>query len=273
MDRRGNDVKRHKLALEPLTFAGLPGTELLKLAHRTGYEYSSLTLIETRSGEFDPLVTDAGLRRETAHWLREVGLGLQTIEVFNLTPAADPARFAPAIAAAAELGARGATAILWENPDHEDALRKFVALCDVAAGSGIRINLEFFPSCRSMGSLPAAQAFLDRAGRDEAGLVMDILHVMRSAGSLEVLEGLDRRCVGAVQLCDGPVRYDGDLLQEAGLDRGVPGTGSFPCREFLAWLPDDVIVGLEVPQRLLDGKVPLDRRASDLREAALALYA
>lgn len=263
----------HKLALEPLTFADVPGPDLLRLAHRTGYDYASLTLVETATGRHESLVTDAGLRRETVQWLRETGLGIQTVEVFNLNPMADAASFGPVIDAAAELGARGATAIIWENDNLDDALRKFVALCDMAEGTGIRINLEFFTSCRSMGSLPAALAFLDRSGCKDAGLVLDILHVMRSAGSLDVLELVEHAIVGAVQLCDGPALYDGDLLEEAGLDRGFPGKGTFPCREFLAWLRRDAVVGIEVPHSLAPDARSLDERAIELREAALALYA
>lgn len=263
----------HKLALEPLTFADMPGPELLRLAHRTGYDFASLTLMETATGRHQDLVTDAGLRRETAQWLREVGLGIQTVEVFNLNPQADPASFGPVIAAAAELGARCATAIIWENDDLDDALRKFAALCDLAEGTGVRINLEFFTSCKSMGSLPAALAFLERSGRSDAGLVLDILHVMRSAGSLDVLQLVDPALVGAVQLCDGPELYEGDLLEEAGRNRGVPGTGCFPCREFLAWLPKDAVVGIEVPHTLREYAGTPDERAARLREAVLALYA
>lgn len=265
-------MKPHKLALEPLSFADIPGPELLRLAQRTGYDYSSLTLIETATGRRNALVTDAGLRRETAQWLAEVGLGIQTVEVFNLDRSANPATFGPVIEAAVELGARGATAIIWENDDVNDARRKFIALCDVAQGSGVRINLEFFTSCKSMGSLYAALVFLDRCGRDDAGLVLDLLHIMRSAGSLDVLELVDASLVGAVQLCDGPELYEGDLLEEAGQNRGVPGTGAFPCRDFLAWLPEDAIFGLEVPRSLNQDARALDVRAAELREAALALY-
>ena len=123
-----------------------------------------------------------------------------------------------------------------------------------------------------MGSLPAALLFLDRCGRPDAGLVLDLLHLMRSAGSLDVLDLVDAFRVGAVQLCDGPETYEGDLLEEAGQNRGVPGTGHFPCREFLAWLPEDAIVGVEVPRSLARDTRTLDERASELRDATLALY-
>lgn len=265
-------MQPHKLALEPLTFADLAGRALLELAHAAGFEYASLNLLLMRSGAYDPLVSDSGLRRETVAWLRETGLGVQTVEVFNLTPDSDPRTYGPVIEAAQELGAHTATCVLFENSDKAGAAVKFRELCRMAEGTRIRVNLEFFKACKSITTLQDALDFLDLAGCPEAGLVIDTLHVMRTAGSFDILDSLDPALVGSAQINDGPLDYPGDKLFEAGADRLVPGEGAFNLRQFVGWLPRDIALGVEVPspqRAVLGDDIAFARR---LRAAALAVY-
>lgn len=54
--------------------------------------------------------------------------------------------------------------------------------------------------------------------------------------------------IGYAQLCDAPmISTAGSYMQEAMFARLVPGTGEFPLREWIAALPADLEIGLEVP--------------------------
>lgn len=62
--------------------------------------------------------------------------------------------------------------------------------------------------------------------------------------------------VGYIQLCDAPTHGTGDYLTEAMFERNVPGEGELPLPNYLAALPRDVRIGLEIPlrSRLLAGE-------------------
>jgi sugar phosphate isomerase/epimerase len=63
----------------------------------------------------------------------------------------------------------------------------------------------------------------------------------------DILE-LDPSIIGYAQLCDAPVvSKGGSYMQEAMFSRMTPGEGEFPLREWIAALPTNVEIGLEVP--------------------------
>lgn len=264
----------HRFSLEPMNFPELDARALMRVAAATGYECVSLTLLSAMTGRPDPLVGDESGTAETAAWMREHGLAMQTIECFNLTGESDVAAFAPVLACGATLGARAATAILWENPDRADALAKYRRLCDMAREQGIRVNIEFLPITHSMASLPEAVAFVTDADRVNAGIMVDLLHLMRSGGSIADLRTLDPALIGGAQLCDAPAeRVEKLLMAEAGSERLDAGMGGLPVRDFVAALAADVVLGLEVPQHGRLGRISAEDRAREMRAAALRVYA
>jgi sugar phosphate isomerase/epimerase len=78
------------------------------------------------------------------------------------------------------------------------------------------------------------------------------MHFFRSGSSASDIAALDADVIGYVQLCDVPLvsKYS-SYMEEALYERMVPGTGELPLLELLAALPNDVVLGLEVPQRSL----------------------
>jgi sugar phosphate isomerase/epimerase len=267
-------MQPHKLALEPLSLLDVGARECVDIAARAGFDYVSMVLQEPAPMlPADPIVKDAALRRETIAAMKASGVRMWNIECFNLTPEARVEDFAEALAVGQELGARTATAILMENGDRSDALAKYRRLCDMAAEIDIRVNLEFFMAARSMDSLDKAVALARDSGRPNAGVTIDVLHLIRTGSSVEAMKAIEPGLIGGAQISDGPLIADpATAADEGGANRMVPGTGEFPLREFVAALPSDIVVGVEVPQGRLIGKVAPEERARGLVEAMQGLY-
>lgn len=254
--------------LEPLGVPELRGAGLVDAAAQAGFRFVSIFAhAPTPEMQVDEVVTDLEKRQEMLGRMNETGVGLLNLECFNLTPEADTESFRQALECGAALGARTVTAIVWENADRTDALTKYRRTCDMAAEHGIRVNVEFFAACKSLYGIAAVRDFVRDAARTNGGIVLDILHLMRTSGGLEGLDWIDPEMIGAIQICDGFADLQGDVLDEA-LNRMLPGTGEFPIRDMLDWAPADLVIGVEAPQAALFGKVPPEERARSMYEAA-----
>ncbi len=267
-------MHRHKLSLEPLGYSELGARACVEIAAAAGFDYVSMVLHKPAPMlPADPIVKDAALRRETMAAMQASGVRMSNIECFNMTPEATLANFAAGLACGHELGARTATAIVMDNCDRADVLAKYRGLCDMAAEMDIRVNVEFFAMAPNMNSLDKAVALALDSGRANAGVTVDVLHLIRTGSSVAAMKAVDPGLIGGCQISDGPLRADTrTAADEGGANRLVPGTGEFPLRDFLAALPPDIIVGVEVPQARLDGKVEPEERARVLVEAMRSLY-
>jgi sugar phosphate isomerase/epimerase len=77
---------------------------------------------------------------------------------------------------------------------------------------------------------------------------LDSMHFFRSGAKLDDISKLDPSLIGYAQLCDAPmISTGGSYMQEAMFSRKVPGTGELPLREWIAALPMDLEIGVEVP--------------------------
>jgi len=265
-------MNTYRYVLEPLAVPDLGGAELVRVAARTGYDFVSI-FAHVASAELplDPSVRDPEARDAMRAAMAETGIGLMNLECFNLLPSVEPDSFAPALEYGADLGARTATAIVWENPDIDDACAKFRRLCDMAAEHDIRVNLEFFATARSLPSIVEVAEFLRRAGRRNSGIVLDVLHLMRTSGGLEGLATVDPELIGSVQLSDGMLVPPADIGAEM-LSRMLPGAGEFPLREIVGRCPAGLPLGLEAADLALIGKVPPEERALAMRQAAGRIF-
>lgn len=243
-------TKVPKFSLEPLTFSGMPALELVGVAAAAEFDFVSLVLnAPLPFVPADTIRTDTSARAEVANAMREKGVGLLDIECFNLTADALVDDFRPALQCGHELGARSCLSIIWDNPDRADALRKFQMLCDMAAEYGLRVNMEFLALCRDMPNLETALEFVKDSRRENCGLVIDMVHLIRTGASIDTIRSLDPSWIGHVQLCDGPAFVPAEkLMEEAAAERLFPGEGQLPVRAFVDAIPHEVM-GLEVPKK------------------------
>ena len=260
-------------SLEPLcVFDAGGGAELVRLGARTGYDFVSMFAhVPNSQLPLDPAVNDSTARKEMKAALAETGVRLLNLECFNLDADCDPASFAAALECGGDLGAATATAIVWENPDLGDALAKFQRLCDMAAEHDIKVNVEFFAAARSLPTIVEVAEFVRGAGRTNAGIVIDVLHLMRTSGGLEGLRSIDPEWIGAIQLCDGMLEPPADLGAEM-VARLLPGAGQFPLRDIVAYCPGDLPLGIEAADFSQMGTVTPEARAAAMRRAAGAIF-
>jgi len=99
-------------------------------------------------------------------------------------------------------------------------------------------------------------------GNPNFQLLIDTMHFFRWGATAADLAALDPAIIGHIQLCDVPMpAIVESYMEEALHERRAPGDGDLPLVEFLAQVPRDVLVGLEVPIRseALAGVGPCER--------------
>ena len=245
---------RRPLSLAALTALDVSPPDLVRFAAAAGFDrVGALRLTPTRDGRGHPMLGEAPLRRQTAAALRDTGLEVLDVEVFRLRPGTSAAEAEPLLAAGAELGA-GFLLTTVEDPEPVRRAEVFAALCALARDHGLRCMVE--PMVFSRVRTPAeALALLDAAGADDAGVLVDTLHLARAGATPADLDGVPAARLPYLQLCDA-ASAEPATLDEAGIGRAVaeavgsrlpPGEGVLPLREVLARYPADAAVSLEVP--------------------------
>jgi sugar phosphate isomerase/epimerase len=125
--------------------------------------------------------------------------------------------------------------------------------------------------------LDDAVRFVTGSGEPNAGITVDVLHLMRTGGTPADLKAIDPKLIGYAQICDGPLVLDLAQWNFEGFEqRQIPGEGEFPLADFIAALPSDVALGVEVPLKSQReaGITPAERarRAVDATRALLGNY-
>jgi sugar phosphate isomerase/epimerase len=240
----------HLYSLGHLTVLQLTPPEVVDVAARAGYRYVSLRLTRVTPDEplYD-LAHDRQLMKETKARLHATGLKVLDIELFRMDPTLEPESFIPVLEATAELGARLIIAQL-PDPDRARATDRFARLCDLAKPLGIFVNLEF-PHWTDTGNLAAAVKVVRAVGKDNAGILVDMLHFARSNSSLEELGKLPREWFRFAHVCDAPKEVPSTMegiIRTARAERLFPGEGGIDVRGILACLPPNIPYSLEIPR-------------------------
>jgi sugar phosphate isomerase/epimerase len=249
-----------KLAVAHLTALELTPCELVRQAARAGFDAVGLRLNPTALGATAyPSLVGSGAHVELRRVLADECVTVHDVEFIPILPGIDVASFAPMFEAAADLGARCVT-VSGDDPDAARLADSLAALCELAARSGLRVDLEFM-RWRHVGTLEQARAMVERAGSPNLAILVDALHLTRSGGSPADVRALPEGMVRAVQLCDAspddPVGDEATIL-EARTGRLPPGHGGLPLRELLDALPAGTTLGVEMPLPSLPADERLD---------------
>jgi sugar phosphate isomerase/epimerase len=246
----------NRLGLEMLTLLGMPPVEHVLLAAELGCVsistgLSGLVLAQFGYPTFSPypawsLEHDPALRCEVKAALRNTGVHIGLAEGFRVRPDADLRDRAAALDIVAELGAVRVNAVSMD-PDMARTYDQLAVLAEMVNARGMKFIVEFAPS-NAINTLTGALAAVDHVGRDRCQIMFDSMHFFRSGAKLEDISNLDPSLIGYAQLCDAPmISEGGNYMQEAMFSRKVPGTGELPLREWIAALPRDLEIGVEVP--------------------------
>lgn len=244
---------KHDYALAHLTVLSLTPPQVIEAAARAAYPYASLRM--TRVTPAEPLYDlgrDPALMRETKAAMAATGVKVHDIELFRMDPKLEPEDFRHELDATAELGAKHIICQL-PDPDRGRAVDRFARLCDLAAPLGIFVSLEF-PHWTETGNLDEAARVVRAARKDNAGILIDMLHMGRSGSSVADLARLPREWFRFAHVCDAearvPATMDG-IIRTARDERAFPGEGTIDVKGILAALPPDIPYALEIPRQTL----------------------
>lgn len=258
------------LGIAHFTCIGLAPVELARLAARVGYRRIGLRLHPAFPGAPTYAVPEgSAVGRELRAVLDGEGVAVHDIEFVVIDAAFEASTLERTLADAAALDARRLSAC-GDDPDRGRLVARFADLCDRAARHGLAVDLECM-AWRRVAGLPDAVLVVEDAGRPNAGVLVDALHLTRGGGTPETVRGVDPVLIRHAQLCDaGLIQPDTSeaLIAEARAGRLLPGEGALPLRRLLAVLPADVALSVEVP---MDGSRPAEDHACAVFEAAQAL--
>lgn len=182
--------------------------------------------------------------------LAEHTIEVSNLEFFPITAEMPIGRYREALALGRELGAQRAVAHIHED-DSGRAVESLGQFCELAAEFELSVGLEFMGLTPACNSLSTAVRLVDQVARDNLGIAIDALHLVRTGGSPADLQALPPSYFSYGQICDGRgLATSSDYLSEA-LDRMMPGDGDFPLPGIIAALPRDLPLDVEVPSPTL----------------------
>jgi sugar phosphate isomerase/epimerase len=260
--------------VRPLTFGYLTLAEcaqpdIVDAAAAAGFRSLGLRVEERRAGEpyAHRVVGDAARLRAIRDRLAATGLRLSNVCGRYLVPETAPDDLRALVDTGAELGCSNILANGYD-PDPVRTRDNLARLCEFARAAGIGIAIEFVPYQR-IRNLDEAYALVKSIGADNLGLVPDPLHLDRSGGSPAQLADVPRDRIFYAQICDAPrgrpATLDG-CLAEARTGRLYPGEGGLPLREYVAALPAECEIEIEVANAA-DKALPPAQRARKVADA------
>lgn len=212
---------------------------------------------------YDPETWTAQTTKDLKAIFADSGMVPLDIEVIYIQPGETDSYAERLIEAGAEIGAHNAL-IVSADEDLAATARRFEALAAFAMDHGVKANFEFLP-ITAVKTLDDALKVI--AGAPGAGLMPDLLHLIRSGGNIADLARIPANALHYAQLCDGPAVLPSmafeTLLSDALDGRVLPGEGGLPCREFLAALPAALPISLEIRGEALRDAFPdMQQRAA-----------
>lgn len=238
----------HKLALHQITMMDGGPEGLVRFAAKAGLDRVCLftaTPTDENGRNMFPIVGAAKVK-SFQDLLRQHDVRVINAEYFPVMNGQDVSQYLPAIASAAELGAKRLVTHIHET-SRQRAEDQLFDLCEMANDNGLEVGLEFTGFAHGCNSLNAAVALHDRMNKSNLKIAIDALHLFRTGGTLDHLKAVDPAIIGYVQLCDGPdFRRSDDYVPEA-MNRMIPGEGVFPLKELVSLLEPHVDIDIEVP--------------------------
>ena len=249
------------ISLAALTVLDAGPAGHIKAAHAAGFAYAGLRL-QPLLGSDQRVVGDPDREQELTSLLAETGVKPLEIGVFPIKGNLDIEEYGPVLSFSHRIGAQYITCPV-EDTDERRRLASFQQLCDLAITCGLDALVEFNPysGCKS---LVEAHKLVQDSGRDNARLLIDVLHLARSGGSPADIRSIDPELLALVHLCDANPPPPGvatveELRRESRTARLYPGEGSLWLGELLEALPRDIPLSIEAPSAAHAALPPSER--------------
>ena len=265
---------RARLGLDSQTMFGMNPLEQIALAAELGCGHVSLAPLPVpwkleRFGAWS-LRDDPQLRREAKAALRDTGVRVAVAEGFTIRPNLEAADRAADMDIMADLGAAAIGAVSM-GCEPARALEQMSVLAALAEERAMTFLFEFAPP-HTFNTLDTAIEAVRSLRQPNARLLVDTMHFFRTGSDTASLLPVGE-LIGYVQLSDAPMSGPGtDYYLEASFERLLPGIGELPLTAFLAAIPEDVRIGLEIPmQRAMTEAVDLREPIGRMVDAAASL--
>jgi sugar phosphate isomerase/epimerase len=243
MDRIGIDV---------LGVFGLPPVDFVTMAADLGCAYISTALqpMGTNLHGVDWSLRDPATRREMIAAMRDRGVTISLGEGLAVVPGSDVRELSGDIAIMADLSAQR-IATVSVDPDVPRSRDQFGSLAEMAHASGMETVVEFIPDFTVV-DLDDAVAAVRHVGQSYFRILTDTMHLGRTGATAADIRSIDPGLIGYIQLCDVMIEpTQPNYMEEAMSEPMVPGTGELPLHDYLAALPKDLNIGLEIPMLTL----------------------
>ena len=259
------------LGVGHFTFLDLPPSALIRLAARTGFSFVGMRLHPVvPGGVVYRLPPGSREMRETKAAMEGEGVTVYDVETVVIDPTFDPETLMPALTTAAELGARRLN-ICGDDADRGRLVARFARLCELAATQGMGVDVECM-KWREIDSLSKVVEVIDASGKENAGVLIDALHLARCGGTPADVVALPARLVRSAQLCDAPAlppERTEAIIAEARSARLPPGQGGLPLGELIAALPSATAISIELP---MQSDLAPEPRARMMFDATMSLF-
>jgi sugar phosphate isomerase/epimerase len=239
-----------RLALEFISVLGMPPVQYVELAARLGVTQIGFSpkAITANPYGFAPfhLANDPALLRATKAALMANGVKASLGEGFLIMPGLEIADATANMDAMAELGAPMVNAVMMEQ-NRTRAIDQFAHFAAMAAERGMLACLEYMPLMWPI-NLHEAAAFVTESGAGNARVLIDAMHFYRSGSIAADIAKIDPALIGYVQICDVPMPATNPNYGMEARDNRLPlGEGDLPLAEFIAAVPNNVTIGIEMP--------------------------
>jgi sugar phosphate isomerase/epimerase len=242
-----------RLGIEMLSVFGMPAIEFVQLVANLGCRYITTGMVgfaPLKALNYQPysLRDDARLRQDLLTAMEDHDVSISLGEGLLIAPGVDVRSYAHDLDIMAELRIPRINTVSLE-PDRARTFGELAALAALAAERDIATCVEPVVGL-SIADLPSALAAVEYVDSDEITLLIDTMHVARFGATADDLRSIPAQRIGYIQLSDTTLQPRMKIYaEEAMYERMTPGEGELPLADMLAALPDDRVVGLEVPMR------------------------
>jgi sugar phosphate isomerase/epimerase len=236
-------------SLAALTALELAPPGLIDVAAVCGYDHVGIRLLPaTPGGIAYPLMEDEATLRETIARLDATGVTVADLEVAAFRPETEIAAFSAFFETGARLGARHILVAAYD-PVLDRFADRFAGFCEAAAPYKLTCDLEFMP-WTSVPDLATANRIVEKAGKANAGVLVDALHFDRSGSSIGDIAAIPVGRFHYWQLCDGPAERPAtseEMMRAARTERMFAGEGGIDLVALTRAMPADIAISIEVP--------------------------
>lgn len=237
-------------SLAHLSMIAVPPARLVDAAAAAGFDWFSLRLTPSPSTGVDHgTVGDERALETLRRHIDASGTRLLDLEVVRMKGPDSVDEALPLLDAAQALGARYVIATV-EDADPVRRVDTLGRLAEAARERGTAVAVEFMVFTASPTLLDCIDV-VRAAGASNVVVLPDVLHLVRSGGTVEQLAATDPSLLPYAQICGahgaGPAADPAAARAEGVCARLLPDEGDLPVRAFVEALPPTTILAVEAP--------------------------